>query len=289
MWRSWRLGKLFGIPIYLHPTFLLVPVLAVLQSPGGWPAAALMVALVLTVFGCVLLHELGHALMARFFGIGTRDITLCPIGGIARLTNLGNNPREELLIAVAGPAVNVVIALLLTPLLLLAFLSGVWSQNPLLMHESWLTVAANFLSLLWASNIILVLFNMLPAFPMDGGRVLRALLSMGMNKLRATEIAAKVGLVVALLVGLGGLFTGNLMLLVVAGFVVFAGQAELQNLRYRLAEEQPVVSPLDPEPFVPGYVPREPRFSGYTWDARQGMWVKWIDGQPVGHFAGQTR
>lgn len=281
MWRSWRLGKLFGIPIYLHPSFFIVPLLAFFQSPEkGW-SSLIVVALILTVFFCVLLHELGHALMARYFGIGTRDITLTPIGGIARLSNMGDSPKQELLIALAGPAVNVVIATMLTPLIFLLFMKGLYSGHEYVDEETLMELGAEFLAGVWLSNIILVLFNLLPAFPMDGGRVLRALLNLGVSRLRATEIAARVGVVVAFLIAAGSVYTGNFMLIFVALFVVFAGQAELQSLRYREVLQQPIAfrSILrDEEEQSTG---GEPRFSGYTWDYQSQAWVQWVDGQPM--------
>ncbi len=302
MLRSWRLGKLFAIPIYVNPTFLLVPVLVLLQTPGGPLTLLFALALALSVFGCVLLHELGHALMARYFGIGTLDITLYPIGGVARLTRMSEDPKEELLIALAGPAVNVVIAILLTPFLLLlggaAVLEG---ALPAANHSLLLGLVLPYLFYLWASNIALVVFNLLPAFPMDGGRVFRAVLSMMVGHYRATEIAAKVGLVMAVLLGLLALWSGNFMLILVAGFVAFAGQQELFMVRHRARAQmphsldEPPSESFDAEPaaplrtFEPTYRPSQPDFSGYTWDQHYQVWVKWHNGQPIDAFWGEVR
>jgi Zn-dependent protease len=296
MFKAWRLGKIFAIPLYVHPTFLIIPLLALLENPGGPLTAMVMVGLVLAVFGCVLLHELGHALMARYFGIGTRDITLYPIGGVARLTRMSEVPSQELAIAVAGPAVNVVIAAVLTPLVLPLVLTaghGLLGLAPGTDPHP-LGLLTMFAVQLWMANLMLVGFNLLPAFPMDGGRVLRALLSMGLGQLRATEIAAKVGVVLAVLIAVAGLYFGHVMPVFLAAFVIFAGQAELigTRQRYRAQWPQPV---LDAEPvveqqpaFQPGYWPREPGFSGYTWDPNYGLWVKWQNGLPVGAFPGQS-
>ena len=279
MLRSWRLGKLFGIPVFVHPTFLIIPLMAWMQAPEeGW-SSLLVIGLVLAVFGCVLLHEFGHALMARFFGIGTKDITLTPIGGVARLSSTGENPGQELAIAVAGPAVNVFIAALLTPFVFMGFYRGIFAAHP--EHpESLPFLGLEFLTGLWIANIVLVVFNMLPAFPMDGGRVLRSLLSMGMPRLRATEIAAKVGMVIAFLIGCGAFYTGNFMLILVALFVVFAGQAELQGLRFREMMNQPVTIMENKDPFSPNSRDQPSSFTGYTWDNHHQIWIQWIDGRP---------
>jgi Zn-dependent protease len=171
MGRSLRIGTAFGIGLYLHWTFLVIPLIAVASGasgPGsGLPQVALSIAFVFGLFGCVILHELGHALMARSFGIGTRDITLFPIGGVARLERMSDHPGEEIAIAIAGPLVNVVIAVGLWFGLELAGLSPVQMSAHLvgspLVHQ--LLVQVLF------ANIMLVIFNMIPAFPMDGGRV----------------------------------------------------------------------------------------------------------------------
>ncbi|MCA9154797.1 MAG: site-2 protease family protein [Planctomycetales bacterium] len=182
---SWRLGTLSGIGVYVHWSFLILPLLVggtTILSAGPW-AAAEAVIFVLAVFGCVVLHEMGHALTARQFGIGTRDITLLPIGGVARLDRMPRKPWQEFAVAVAGPAVNVVIAAVLF-LGLIGY--GV---------ERMLNPADFLVRLMW-TNIALVAFNMLPAFPMDGGRVLRSLLAMVVSYERATNIAAIVGFLI---------------------------------------------------------------------------------------------
>jgi Zn-dependent protease len=290
MFRAWYLGKWFAIPIYVHPTFLLLPILALLQNPGGGLLGGVfMITLVLAVFGCVLLHELGHALMARYFGIGTADITLYPIGGVARLNRMSEKPREELLIAVAGPAVNVAIVALLTPLVLLALGSGVLRDGLIVAgHLSLPALLAKFVFTLWLANGVLVLFNLLPAFPMDGGRVLRALLSMRLGQLRATDIAAKVGVVMAAGLMVLSFFVGNPMLLLVAMFVVFAGQQELHALRQRQARSQAVLAPGGALAAEQASVARPTGFTGFIWDQNGHVWVKWQDGQPVAVYWGRT-
>jgi Zn-dependent protease len=280
MFRSFKLGKAFGIPLYLHPTFLLLPLYALfLSRHDGLGSILFGQVLLLSIFGCVLLHELGHALMARFFGIATRDITLYPIGGVARLESMGHRPHEELLIALAGPAVNLAIVLLLTPLVGLAFLTtALSSPAAAALHGpegGLLSVFTTYLTGLWLGNGVLLLFNLVPAFPMDGGRVLRAILAMRMNHLRATEIAATVGLFGAgALAFLGLVWSPSLLL--VAAFVAFAGQAEVAALRRRELERRMEVEVL------PAVVhPRLSRFTGLFWDRDNQVWVRWIDGQQV--------
>jgi Zn-dependent protease len=205
---KWKLGAPFGIDVYVHWTFVIL--LWFLSFSGGLPGLPFFadVLFYVALFGCVILHELGHSLAARRYGIGTRDITLYPIGGVARLERMPSRPAEELVVAVAGPAVNVVIAVLLFPF---TFLEG--------------SIALLLTSMMWA-NIILVLFNMLPAFPMDGGRVLRAFLAMRHGSVKATNTAAKVGKVMAVLFGVAALYFLHPMLLLIAVFVWHQGESE---------------------------------------------------------------
>jgi Zn-dependent protease len=224
-----------------------------------------------------VLHELGHALMARYFGIATRDITLYPIGGVARLERMSERPWEELCIALAGPAVNVAIALMLFWVLLLG---GVLFTPALLIRS----LGAHFLLDLLALNVWLVLFNLLPAFPMDGGRVLRALLSLWLGHLRATEIAATIGVGMAVLFVLVGLVGfQSLMLALVGLFIYLVGQQELAMARHREAARriEPIFpGAVDVQP-VSGPHPVDGQFTGFTWDSRTGAWIQWQNGWPV--------
>jgi Zn-dependent protease len=218
----------------VHWTFFLLPALAayqVISGGGTWAAAVSAVGFLLAIFGCVVLHELGHALTARRFGIATHDITLLPIGGVARLQRMPRNPWQELAIAVAGPAVNVAIAFslaaglaisnLLTPGVVGATSAGAWFAN-----------------LIWV-NVALVVFNLLPAFPMDGGRVLRSLLAMRLPYLTATKFAANVGQVFAVVLAIVGLLI-NPLLILVALFVFVAARGEA-----RMAEMEAVWESTD--------------------------------------------
>jgi Zn-dependent protease/CBS domain-containing protein len=216
---SVNVGRLFGIRVELHVTFLLfIGWIAINQGllTGDVGRAAMAVALLLLVFGCVVLHELGHALTARRFGIATRDIVLLPIGGVARLERMPEKPGQEMLVAVAGPAVNVAIGALLVLLMKLTGRPTDLARFGDGLIESLLLV-----------NLLMVLFNLIPAFPMDGGRVLRALLALRLPYLRATKIASAVGQGAALLLGVAGLFYfDNWMLAFVALFVFLAAGEE---------------------------------------------------------------
>ncbi len=210
---SLHLGRWLGIDVYLHCTFLLL--LAFIGLSHGLAGRSVNAGLsgvlfFAGLFVCVLLHEFGHALAARRYGIGTRDITLLPIGGVARLERMPEKPWQEFVVALAGPAVNVVIGIGLFVGLKL----GGWWQ-PI---TSLTTISGNLFERLLMANLFLVVFNLLPAFPMDGGRVLRSLLAMRLNFARATGIAAAIGKGMAVLFGFAGLF-GNPMLLLIALFV----------------------------------------------------------------------
>jgi len=215
---SFRLGRLWGIDVYVHATFLLLLGFILFvgyRSSGSLPSALQDVLFVILIFGIVVLHEYGHALTARRFGVKTRDITLLPIGGVARLERIPENPVQEFLIAIAGPAVNVAFAALCF-ILLRGRISTV--------EESTLLDGPLLLRLFWV-NVSLVVFNMLPAFPMDGGRVLRSLLAMNMNYVQATRIAALIGQGVALLMGFAGLMGFGPMLVIIA-FFIWIGAAQ---------------------------------------------------------------
>ena len=217
---SFRLGTVAGIPLYVHATFpLLLAWVVFLHARQGASLAATLRGLlfVLALFACVVLHEFGHALVARRYGIVTRDITLLPIGGVARLTRMPREPGQELRVALAGPAVNVAIAFVLWVLLALSG-GGV---SPLQLGVA----DGPFLQRLLVVNVSLVVFNLLPAFPMDGGRVLRALLATRLPYVRATRIAATAGQGMALLFGFLGLMA-NPLLLFIALFVWIGASQE---------------------------------------------------------------
>ena len=236
MKKSLKIGSVAGIGIFLHWTFLLLlaGIFAFYLFQGSTVGSALAgVGLIVAVFGCVVLHELGHALTARRFDVPTRHITLYPIGGIARLERIPSEPMKEFWIAIAGPAVNVVIALFLTALIVVT--GGSFAPHTMLDPGS------NVLATLLWINVALVGFNMLPAFPMDGGRVLRALLATRNDYADATQTAASIGQGMAILFGLFGLISLNPILLFIALFVYVGAQQEAQQAMMRaLTEGTPV-------------------------------------------------
>ena len=220
---TYRLATVSGIGIYAHWTFLLmlVGLFGFYVYQGLSVVAALSgVGLIIAVFGCVVLHELGHAFMARRFQIPTLDITMYPIGGVARLKRMPEKPKEEFLIAIAGPAVNLGIAGVL-------FVLNSVFQATITLHEA-LTTQANVLGLLMWINLGLVVFNMIPAFPMDGGRVLRAGLATQLDYRNATHIASLIGQVIAVGFGIYGIFAGLWTLPFVAMFIFMAARQEVQ-------------------------------------------------------------
>ncbi|MHC4831727.1 MAG: site-2 protease family protein [Planctomycetota bacterium] len=222
LFRNHVVARPFGIEVGLHGSliaFALV-IIAMNLASGGPLAALLWVFLAGALFTTVALHELGHSLSARAFGVGTRTITLTPIGGIAALESDLPTPKAEAIVALAGPAVNFVLA---------GIVVGVqW------LTSAWLPVGAfgeALLGYLLLMNLMLGGFNLLPAFPMDGGRVLRAALTTRLGKLRATRIAARVGMSVAAIFFVAGLFFDS-MLSFIGIFVYFAANSELKRVEY---------------------------------------------------------
>ncbi len=232
------IGSIAGTAVRIHFTFLLFLVWIFFASytSGGSDAAWSSVIFLLLLFACVLAHEFGHIFAARAYGIATPDVTLLPIGGVARLERIPEEPRQELVIAVAGPLVNVVIALGL-----MAFASADVDTGKLAAMEN---SGISMVDRLAVVNLFLALFNMIPACPMDGGRVLRALLAIRLGFTRATEIAASIGQVLAFALGFIGLF-GNPMLIFIAIFVYLAAAAEAQAVAVRaMSSDVPVTNAM---------------------------------------------
>jgi Zn-dependent protease/CBS domain-containing protein len=230
-WR-WRLGEWFGIVVYMHATFLLLigwVALSHFLAGEGLAEALNGILFILLLFACVVMHEYGHALTARRYGIQTRDITLLPIGGVARLERMPREPSQELWVALAGPAVNVAIAAAL--FVLIELFEG---AAALTMSKVQLVGGDLLPKLMWI-NLSLDVFNLLPAIPMDGGRVLRALLARRMDYARATRAAASVGQMMAFLFALWGLYIHYPFLLFIALFVYLGAEAEAQAVQVQSA------------------------------------------------------
>ncbi len=267
MFPSLKIAKVFGINLFIHWTFWLLPLWIIFFGhETGIISLWMHLLLLAALFGCIVLHELGHALTARHFGIRTRSITLSPLGGIAQLERMSHNPWEEFCIAIAGPLVNVVIACVLGA----GLLAGLAFDGQILE-----TLPGSFVGLLLLVNIVMVVFNMIPAFPMDGGRVLRAILSSSMGLLQGTRVAVTVGTVFAALIGLVGLFVWhNPWMLLIGLFVIWAGHQELQALE--MAERERQADEEDEAILVP---PSQPSGTGAhvtvrVWDPVRGEWIR---------------
>jgi Zn-dependent protease/CBS domain-containing protein len=235
---SYRIARIAGTDVKMHLTFVLfIAWIAVMEYQRAGPAAAIDATLfLLALFLCIVLHEFGHILMARRFGVRTPDVILLPIGGVARLERIPDEPKQELLIAIAGPAVTLAIAALLY---FMVILSG---DQPTLRDPT--TGDVSFLVRLMGVNVWLLLFNLIPAFPMDGGRVLRALLASRLGLVRGTRIAAALGQTLAVAGGLYGI-TGRAPFLILIAFFVFLGaNAEAAAVETRVAGEGLKVSQM---------------------------------------------
>ena len=220
---SLQLGKFFGIKVQIHWTFLILLgwiIFSNMRVGSGAQQTLWSVLFILTIFVCVTLHEFGHALAAKRFGIKTKDITLLPIGGLARLESIPEKPKEELIVALAGPLVNIIIVAALYPLVHFSFdITSVAQLSSI--------TSDNFIFNLMFINLWLAVFNLIPAFPMDGGRVLRAVLSFKMERHKATRIAASIGQLLSIgFVILG--FLGNPFLIFIGFFIFLGAQAEAE-------------------------------------------------------------
>ncbi len=224
---SIRLFSVAGTAVRIHLTFfLLLAVYGVLGwQQGGAPAAIDLVVFIALLFFCVVLHEFGHVFAARAYGIRTSDVTLLPIGGVASLERMPEKPAQEIVVALAGPAVNLVIAAVLAVLLGASFDLG---ETPRLGNAG-----ASLLDRVAVAHVALCVFNLIPAFPMDGGRVLRALLAIPMGYTRATRVAASIGQGLAFVFALLGLVVGNPLLVLIAVFIFLAASGEAGYVQAR--------------------------------------------------------
>lgn len=222
-----KLARIAAIDVYLHWTFFLAPIYLIYHWHWGqgvpWGQVMILLGLLVAVFTCVLMHEYGHALMARVFGVQTKDIIITPIGGLARLERMPRQPFQELMVTLAGPAVNLVLATLLGTYVLIA--GGSWFPDPGFQGLQQIPVI-----LMWM-NVILFLFNLIPAFPMDGGRILRSSLAFFLPHDKATVVAGLLGQVCALAFVVYGLFSRQYSFAIIGVFVFFAARHEMRISR----------------------------------------------------------
>lgn len=239
---SLQIAKLFGIPVRVHWTFGVLFAFLMYsgkQQGANWQDLAFYGGLILSVFFCVLLHEFGHVLAARWFGVSTRDVLILPIGGLARLERLPEKPLEEMLVALAGPAVNLLIWCILAWLMqthwgIFISIKEAFFAEPTNnfedLNDFLLTREQQFTFLLLQANAALMGFNLLPAFPMDGGRVLRASLALRIGRVKATRIASLVGQIFGVLFLLVGIWSGRYMMAVMGILLFFVARSERKTV-----------------------------------------------------------
>lgn len=216
--------KLAGIPLFIHWSFWLLIIWIVIsnvQKGADAERIAWSLIFIALIFACVVLHELGHALTARRFGISTKSIVLLPIGGVANIEKIPDNPKQELWITVMGPAVNLMLALILFPFI------QVNKMDPEQLEQLAIVGKDTLVFNVFAVNVFMLLFNLIPAFPMDGGRILRATAAFFTTWRKATRIATIVGNLFAVVFIVAGIYSMNLMLSLIGLFVIFAAQSEL--------------------------------------------------------------
>lgn len=251
-----QIAKFAQIPVFIHWSFSLILgwiAYLCIQEGADWVISLWLATFAAAVFTCVVLHEYGHALMARRFGVQTRDIILLPMGGLARLESLPQNPIEEFYIAIAGPMVNIAIAIMLSPYLWISDFGLADFQLLFSENNAELQIYSPFqflIPLLIGTNLMLAFFNMLPAFPMDGGRVFRALLTLALGRLKATQIAATLGQIIALIFMAAGVYFRHPIIPLVGVFVFLAAMYEYRNIKISETNR-------NNDPIVPDIVPKE--------------------------------
>lgn len=244
MKQSIKLFSYRGIPVFVHWSFGLIIfyILYIAYTSNlDFQGTSWLTLTFLTFFGCVIFHEFGHALMARKFGIGTKDIVLTPIGGVARLLRMPKSPKQEFYVAIAGPAVNIFISLILGLFLFEAVPELLNRYDPIDINR--LSIK-EFIFVVFIGNIFLAMFNLLPAFPMDGGRILRALLSVKLSRKKATQWASWIGRIFALGFIIYGLYSANYILAFIGVFVFFSAGMEYRQLELEERLQHQKVSEL---------------------------------------------
>ena len=233
---SFQIGRLFGIPLRVHVTFFLLLLIVAWGDSHSMkdPMAGLIgAAYIAALFACVVLHELGHSLVARRYGVTVTHILLLPIGGVAMMERIPDNPKQEFNIAITGPLVSIAIGLICGAIVLL-------TGQPLRVPSAELLSGGHFLLRLATINVFLALFNLLPAFPMDGGRIFRALMAQHMEYAKATRVAAGLGQTMAFFFGILGVFTNPWLLLIAVFIYLGAGQEGQQVQVHSLLRNVPV-------------------------------------------------
>ena len=242
MGNSLKIARIWGVDIQIHWSFILILFYGAFlfgRNASNLAAGAIYgVIVILLLFVCVVLHEFGHAIMAKYFGVNVPHITLLPIGGVAQLERMPRKPMQEFLIAIAGPAVNFALAAVLLPAALLVVSMSMrtgtmWALISALMRTAQSMSVGGLLLTLAGTNLLLGIFNLLPAFPMDGGRILRALLALRLQYVPATRIAVLIGRGMAILFAIWGISGGGIFLLLVAFFVYVGGRGELEAVQSR--------------------------------------------------------
>ncbi|MEN0048148.1 MAG: site-2 protease family protein [Bacteroidota bacterium] len=251
---TYKIATLFGIPIQIHWSFGLILIWTIFSSYSDGRSMTETIwlnLLVLALFICVVMHEYGHALTARRFGVKTRDIILLPIGGVARLERLPEKPMHEFLVAIAGPAVNIIIAIV--------FFLGyfLWHNQAsifqVINYENGAFLSNTFIPYLIGMNVFLAIFNLIPAFPMDGGRVLRALLATKLDRLKATQVASIIGQVFAVLFILASIFLPAFkspMFTLLGIFIFFVARQENRALKQERRLKDTLISDLYRQDFT---------------------------------------
>ena len=242
MGNSLKIARIWGVDIQVHWSFILILFYGAFlfgRNASSLAAGAFYgVVVILLLFVCVVLHEFGHAIVAKYFGVNVPHITLLPIGGVAQLERMPRKPMQEFLIAIAGPAVNFALAAVLLPAALLVVSMSIgtgsmWALVSALMRTAQSMSVGGLLLTLAGTNLLLGIFNLLPAFPMDGGRILRALLALRLRYVPATRIAVLIGRGMAILFAIWGISGGGIFLLLVAFFVYVGGRGELEAVQSR--------------------------------------------------------
>ncbi|NOT37881.1 MAG: site-2 protease family protein, partial [Saprospiraceae bacterium] len=230
--QAFRIGSFANIPVRIHWSFFLLIFYIIgsgLYDKMDWPSIILLVAFTLCLFICVVLHEFGHALTAKKFGVKTADIILLPIGGVARLMNLPQKPSHELWIAIMGPVVNLIIAAIIFVGLFITY--GAEMIHLFVVELSPRLSVGEFFAMLLQANILLMVFNLVPAFPMDGGRVLRALLAMKTSRLSATLWASRIGQLASIGFVIVGFYFEAWTLMLIGVFIFFGASQEYQFVK----------------------------------------------------------